>query len=129
MDLEIKGGRRSASRRVCALLVPMLMVAFSGCKTMNDGGIPATEYDNFVPKAVDKRIMNLVKLRWEVRDDVTQYCAQSLGMGREQANLTPPVACAIWHVKNKECVIVTGNPTSHVALGHEVRHCFEGQFH
>jgi hypothetical protein len=32
-------------------------------------------------------------LRWEIRDDVAQYCAKSIGMGREQAYITPP-----WHV-------------------------------
>jgi len=50
-------------------------------------------------------------------------------MGREQAYFTPPVACAIWSVPAKECTVVTGPKVTHVALGHEVRHCFEGRFH
>ena len=96
---------------------------------MGGGVIPASEFEKFTPKTADKRIMKEVSLRWEVREDVAQYCAKSIGMGREQAYITPPVACAVWHVASKECVIVTGTRTTHVALGHEVRHCFEGHFH
>ena len=106
-----------------------LMVSLSGCQVMGGGIIPASEYETFTPKTADHRIMKEVKLRWEVREDVAQDCAKSIGMGREQAYITPPVACAVWHVASKECVIVTGTRTNHAALGHEVRHCFEGHFH
>lgn len=101
----------------------------SGCQALGGGLIPASEYVDFIAKPPEMRQMNQVTLRWELRDDVAQYCSQSIGMQREQANLTPPLACAVWHVKSKECVIVTSRQTSHVALGHEVRHCFEGHFH
>jgi len=93
------------------------------------GELPSAEYEKFTPQPVEKRIMKEVKLHWEIREDVAQYCANSIGMGREQAFITPPVACAVWHVQRHECVIVTGKETAHVALGHEVRHCFEGYFH
>jgi hypothetical protein len=106
-----------------------LMLNLSGCQVMGGGVIPSSEYEMFTPKSADQRILKEFKLRWEAREDVTQFCAKSIGMGREQAYITPPVACAVWHVASKECVIVTGTRTNHVALGHEVRHCFEGHFH
>lgn len=106
----------------------LVLVALTACQTMG-GIILASDYEVFTAQPVEKRIMNEVKLRWEVREDVTQYCAKSIGMGREQAYFTPPMACAIWHVPSRECVVVTGTQTTHVALGHEVRHCFEGHFH
>jgi hypothetical protein len=111
------------------LSLVFLMITLSGCQVMGGGVIPASEYETFTPKSAEQRIMKEVKLRWEVREDVAQFCARSIGMGREQAYITPPVACAVWHVASKECVIVTGTTTNHVALGHEVRHCFEGHFH
>ena len=37
-------------------------------------------------------------------------------------------ACAIISVKN-ECEIITEKNTTMEILGHETRHCFEGQFH
>lgn len=111
------------------LFLGLSMLNLSGCQVLGGGIIPASEFETFTPKTADQRIMKEVKLRWEVREDVAQYCAKSIGMGRDQAYITPPVACAVWHVASKECVIVTGTRTNHVALGHEVRHCFEGHFH
>ncbi len=87
------------------------------------------EAEPFTPMPAQRRIMNEVKVRWEVRDDVSDYCAKSMKMGKEQAYLTPPVACAIWSTPNRECTIVTGPRPSHIALGHELRHCFEGHYH
>jgi hypothetical protein len=119
----------TAKRLAMTVLACLPMVFLTGCLTMGGGVIPSAEYEKFTPRPTEKRIMKEVSLRWEVRDDVAQYCAKSMGMGREQAYITPPVACAVWHVERQECVIVTGKETSHVALGHEVRHCFEGHFH
>jgi hypothetical protein len=107
----------------------LFAMVLTGCQTMGGTAIQAHEFNTFNPKPLEKRVIKEVKLRWEVREDVAQYCARSIGMGREQAYIRPPVACAVWHVANQECVIVTGVQTTHVALGHEVRHCFEGHFH
>jgi hypothetical protein len=106
-----------------------ITVLSTGCQSLGGGVIPASEYEKFTAKSPEKRIMKEVSLRWEIREDVSQYCARSVGMGSEQAYITPPVACAVWQVEKKECVIVTGRETTHVAIGHEVRHCFEGHFH
>ena len=75
------------------------------------------------------RIMNQVRITWEVREDVSPFCGFAARMGREQSYLTPPLGCAIWDILKAECTIVTGPVTSHVALGHELRHCFEGHYH
>lgn len=96
----------------------------TACQTL-----PASEFNAFVPVPAQQRIMNQIKIHWEVRDDVADFCAKAKGMGKEQAFLTPPVACAIWHTPRRECTVVTGTTTTHTALGHEIRHCFEGHFH
>lgn len=124
-DMVLANVRRWA---VWALALAVMAVT-TGCQTAGGGVIPAAEYALFTPKPMEQRVIQEVKLRWEVREDVAQYCAKSMGMGQEQAYMTPPVACAVWHVAKKECVVITGKETSHVALGHEVRHCFEGHFH
>jgi hypothetical protein len=36
-------------------------------------------------------------------------------------------ACSFWHTNT--CVIVTGEQTTHSTLGHEIRHCYQGNFH
>lgn len=112
--------RRSGAMGV-ALFALLSMV---GCQSL-----PAKEFETFTPMAIEKRRMDEVKVRWLVRDDVAQYCAKGMNMSQEQAFLTPPVACAMWSVAAKECTVITGSKTTHTALGHELRHCFEGHFH
>jgi hypothetical protein len=129
MNLTNKDPIGFTQRLLVLALLCLATLFMTGCQTTGGGVIPSAEYEKFTPKPAEKRIMKEVNLRWEVRDDVAQYCARSIGMGREQAYITPPVACALWHAQRQECVIVTGKETTHVALGHEVRHCFEGHFH
>ncbi len=107
----------------------MCCLALAGCQTVPTAHVPVSELSAFEPLPASRRILSTVLLRWEVRDDVAEHCAQATGMGRERAYTTPPLACAIWSVARQECTIVTGRTTTHLALGHEVRHCFEGHFH
>jgi hypothetical protein len=107
----------------------LLSVFLVACQGMNADFVHKAELSEFTPMPVQNRAMNAVKMRWEVRDDVADYCAAATGMGKERAYTTPPLACAIWSVSAKECTIVTAKVTTHLALGHEVRHCFEGHFH
>ena len=120
--MNLKAIKSGALARL--LGISSLVILTTGCNTL-----PMEEYAQFSPAIPSKRILNQVRVSWEVRDDVADFCAKAKGMGKEQAFLTPPVACAIWNTPLKECTVVTGTRTSHVALGHEVRHCFEGHFH
>jgi len=113
--------------RTLTLVVSVLSMA--ACTSAPSQNFSANEFNAFNAMPTQNRIMNNVWIKWEVRDDVAQYCARAYQMGREQAYLTPPLACAIWDAVKTECTVVTGPVTSHVALGHEVRHCFEGHFH
>ena len=110
-------------------LLPLFSAALVACQSTGGVRLTAEEIESFTAMPAEQRIMNNVKLRWEVRTDVVDYCAKASGMGKERAFFTPPLACSIWSVATKECTIVTGPETSHLALGHEVRHCFEGYFH
>lgn len=129
INLIFKDLLSGLNRWTCWATATCVLLLMTGCHSLGGVTIPASEYETFTPKSADKRVIKEVTLRWEVREDVAQYCAKSMGMGQEQAYFTPPVACAVWHVAKRECVVITGKETSHVALGHEVRHCFEGHFH
>ncbi len=113
------------------LLLLTLSLWLTGCQTAPNGSYLSTsELNPFMALNVESRVFkNGVKIRWEAREDVAAYCAQTLGMDKERAFSTPPLACAIWSRSAQECTVVTGKVTTHVALGHEVRHCFEGAFH
>jgi len=110
------------------VLLTWVLTWLSACQSL-PGQLPAHEYEPFKPLPADKRLMNEVRLRWEVREDVAQFCAKAIQMGKQQAYITPPMACAVWEEQKQECVVITGPQPTHVALGHEVRHCFEGRFH
>ena len=118
-----------STRLLMMAFTGLLLAILTGCQSVGGGVIPASEFENFTPQPPEKRIMNLVKVKWEVREDVAQYCAKAAQMTPNQAYWSPPVACAVWNVPTKECTIVTGKETNNVALGHELRHCFEGHFH
>lgn len=128
MNLSLSDGPSRSTRQLLLMLVVWVLFLLTGCQTLREGELAAIEYQEFIPKAPASRLMNEVKMRWEVRDDVSAYCAKTIGMSYLQAKTTPPVACAVWHVATKQCTIVTGPTTSHVVIGHEVRHCFEGSF-
>ena len=110
-------------------LSPCVAVLLGACQSMGGTYLAASEVQQFSPLPQDKRIMNTVKVRWEVREDAQTFCANALRMDKSTAYFTPPLACTLWNVKKSECTIVTGPSTSHLALGHELRHCFEGHFH
>ena len=110
-------------------LLPCVAVLLGACQSMGGRTLAASEGQEFHPLPQDKRIMNTVKVRWEVRPDVQTFCAKAMRLDKSTAYFTPPLACAMWNVARSECTIVTGPMTSHLALGHELRHCFEGHFH
>jgi hypothetical protein len=118
---------RSFLLRLLSLTV--LVQGLSACQVASNHKVSSREFVPFNVMPAQYRIMNQVRINWEVRADVAQFCAHAKSMGREQSYLTPPMGCAIWDILKGECTVVTGPVTSHVALGHELRHCFEGHFH
>lgn len=111
------------------LSMTALILSLCACQAVSSHQVSGLEFVPFNVMPSNYRIMNQVRINWEVRDDVGHFCSHAKSMGRQQSYLTPPMACAIWDILKAECTIVTGPVTSHVALGHELRHCFEGHFH
>ncbi len=121
--------RYFGNRLLRTLALVVSAVGIGACTSVPTQNISSNEFNAFNAMPTQNRIMNNVRIKWEIRDDVAQFCARAYQMGREQAYLTPPLACAMWDAVKAECTVVTGPVTTHVALGHEVRHCFEGHFH
>lgn len=120
---------RGAFRRIAILASASVLMVLTGCASVQGPTLPVSELETFVPLPKHARLMNDVKVRWEVRDNVVEVCSRAAKISTAQAWMTPPLACAMWNVASKECVIITGKVVSHVELGHELRHCFEGNFH
>ncbi len=115
-------------RRLVLVAGALVLSALTGCASMQ-ASIPLSELDSFTAKPESHRVLNQVRVRWEVRDDVGQLCGQKVASLGAQNVKAAPIACAVWNVPTKECVIYTGRQVAHVTLGHELRHCFEGHFH
>lgn len=129
MDAIVKNAVINAARRLAVFSSVCATVVLTACASVGGPSLPVSELASFVPIAQHARVMNDVKVRWEVRDNVAEVCGRAAKISAAQAWMTPPLACAMWNVASKECVIITGKRVSHVELGHELRHCFEGNFH
>lgn len=129
MKISGKSMIRGAFRRLAVLTSVCVLMVLTGCASMQDTTLPVSELESFVPVPTHARLMNDVKVRWEIRENVVELCSRAAKISTTQAWMTPPLACAMWNVASKECVIITGKRVTHVELGHELRHCFEGNFH
>lgn len=115
-------------RRTILAVSAVAPLALTGCASMQPS-IPLAELDSFTAMPESQRVLNRVRVRWEVRDDVSQVCNQKMSSLGAQKVQTAPIACAIWSVNTQECTIITARQVNHVTLGHELRHCFEGAYH
>lgn len=120
---------QSTFRRMSILASTGALMVLTGCASVQGPSLPVSELESFTPVPSHSRLMNDVKVRWEIRENVAEVCGRAAKLTAAQAWMTPPLACAMWNVASKECVIITGKRVSHVELGHELRHCFEGNFH
>ena len=120
---------KQAVARMGVVAAAAVLMVLTGCASVQGPTLPVSELETFIPLPTHARVMNDVKVRWEVRENVTEVCSRAAKLSPTQAWMTPPLACAMWNVASKECVIITGKKVSHVELGHELRHCFEGNFH
>jgi hypothetical protein len=99
-------------------------LSLSACQTIQP---PAVDTVRFTPAQLSERNIPEPKVKYLVRPDAHEYCARITGIP-----VTPtsrPMACAFWNTRRRECSIVTPEETGYNYLGHELRHCFEGNFH
>lgn len=62
-------------------------------------------------------------IRWITVDDISGLCQLKMMDKVNKKNL----ACSEYN--DQTCTIFTGRNTNMAILGHEIRHCFEGQWH
>ncbi len=116
--------------RLLSLLRLTLMlgiaVGFAACSTTMVVP-PSVDMAYFEPLSKSQRIMESSRINWQPRQDVHTLCARITGIPITPYSL--PMACAYWNVVRKECTVITGREYGINYLGHEARHCFEGNFH
>lgn len=93
-----------------------VLVILSGCASMMT--IPTEGRFDASPKQP-------MQITWLAVADPTSTCKL---LFPKFAHYSLIAACAGWN-QSGQCTVVTGLITTHQVLGHEVRHCFEGDFH
>ena len=66
-------------------------------------------------------------ITWQTVPDVDAACKKEYKKLGKTTDIRTFLGCAIVRLDN--CVIITGEHTTHEIMGHEMRHCFDGAFH
>jgi len=94
----------------------LLLLLLTGCASVSS--------DLFEAVSSEQRLTNKTVVTWELVDDIDTFCKKrNDSISKDQTVL----ACAI--PTKQYCKIYTASATSMSALGHEIRHCFEGAWH
>lgn len=83
------------------------------------------------PFRTDANRLEQIEVTWRTVDDVQQACdrhSAQLGLGRMNFQLQ---ACSFWDLRGGKprCWIYTRRTATMHQLGHELRHCFQGDWH
>ena len=72
------------------------------------------------------------KIEWEQVDDIQKACNEQRINSGEKVYTYKVDACSAWSVnifQQHVCHIITEKNVSMWTIGHEIRHCFQGNFH
>lgn len=109
------------------LFFAMFFVSFS---------VHALGYKEFQEKpnqffGTDSNVSEKVLVTWETSKNVQKSCekeSKNRGLGGFDYKVE---ACSFWEDKNgvNACKIITGKKTTLATIGHELRHCYQGDWH
>jgi hypothetical protein len=74
-----------------------------------------------------KNFTTVSTIRWQVTDNVQKTCeaeSQRRGLGGFGYSVD---ACSFW--EGSSCIIITARKATLHEIGHEMRHCFQGNYH
>jgi len=78
-----------------------------------------------------RNMTNQTKITWKAVSNVQAECNKESKRlaGRDFGYAVQ--ACSFWEKENGQdtCTIITGKHTSMHSIGHEMRHCFQGNWH
>ena len=98
-------------------ILAIALLVLSGCATSQTSNPVYNIQFEAQPNLPEKNI------RWVVVENVSEFCqAKSPWLGNQRV-----LACSEYN--SRLCIIYTGRTTDLAIVGHEIRHCFEGQWH
>jgi hypothetical protein len=102
--------------------VAFVTIAFFATSAVaNNWKDPESKFD------ATKNFTSTSSITWTVVDNVQKSCeAESRRRGNGGFGYSVD-ACSFWD--GSSCVIITGRKTTLHEIGHEMRHCFQGNYH
>lgn len=99
------------------LALALLAVILTGCASAQPAALGSTDEDFRAQPQYATKSITIVPV-----DDVSEVC-RSAGLDQNKRFL----GCSKYN--NRSCTIYISRTSRHSILGHELRHCFEGQWH
>ena len=85
MMVSDKDVMTSAFRRGMVWATTGVLMLLAGCASVHGPTLPVSELESFVPMPHHARVMNDVKVRWEVRENVAEVCGRAAKLSTTQA--------------------------------------------
>lgn len=104
--------------RLFAFIFMILML--SGCNALMTV-VPDDQYKEFSIDSTN-RISGKPTVRFRTVEDAGKECGSLTGYKKA-------LGCARYTSDGSSCEIIVSSKTSMAIIGHELRHCFEGDFH
>jgi len=103
-----------------ALAVLLSILSFNTMAYYED---PHQQFD------MTRNLSNQMQITFRTANNINQTC-QSESIRRGLGNFGYSVeACSFWNYDHSECTIITSPTANFHTIGHEVRHCLQGNFH
>ena len=105
-------------KNIVAFLTIISFTTFANAENWRD---PESRFD------ATKSFTSISTIRWQITDNVQKTCeaeSKQRGLGGFGFGVD---ACSFW--EGSSCVIITGRFTTMHEIGHEMRHCFKGNYH
>lgn len=111
--------------RTIAIIFVALSMFASGC-ALTVPILPLHDYQPFPVSEQENRAIRTPLVHFKELPDINTHCAQLLGPPPPRLRY---FGCARWTAGLDICeVYLPSNPSNHIK-GHELRHCFDGNFH
>jgi len=100
-----------------------IVLAVVSCNTMAYYEDPHQQFD------MTHNITNNVNVTFRTSANINQTC-RTESRARGLGDFTYSVeACSFWNWNHSECTVITSPTANFHTVGHEVRHCLQGNFH
>lgn len=102
----------------------LLVISFSVSAAYKDD-----PYEKF---SIKDNFTDSSRIKWVAVDDVKKACDDLRVKSGAKPFKFKPQACSTWSknfFRQDQCLIITSKNPTGWTLGHEVRHCFQGDYH